>query len=338
MVTLKEKENGTPETRGKSNSDGEFPVNKVQIMTLDFLLYVSGLLPPNNATPFIRLLNKMFLTCIFALYTYALLGQLIAVYLHWGDIPVISTIMSYMSGLLVAVIDSVYFLHNKNKFMRLIDLLRTEFVANMNSKYFKFIHIAERDVKQCLIIAFPFATVLGTISIVLPFLNDSTISNFDNNTVTTEGSNLKRLTLVMWLPFAIEDSPQFEIIMGLQMMVIWFSILMLTAVDVIFVTLMSHAAAQFKVLCAMLNDMHENISEVNLNRTKQMSPLQDIADSSRMKDPLTSTDEIACHELGSGNSGSRNSETAILEKCHVNKDPFQLYLAECIKHHQAIIE
>jgi hypothetical protein len=337
MVTLKEKQNGTPEIREKSNDDEEFPANKVQIMTLDFLLYVSGLLPPNNATPFIRLLNRMFLTFIFALYTYTLLGQLIAVYLHWGDIPVISTIMSYMSGLLVAVIDSVYFLHNKDEFMRLIDLLRNEFVANMDSKYIKFIHIAERDVKQCLFIAFPFATVLGTISIVLPFLNDSNISNFDNNTVTTEGSNLKRLTLVMWLPFAVEDSPQFEIIMGLQMMVMLFSILMLTAVDVIFVSLMSHAAAQFKVLCAMLNDMHENISEVELHRTKHTSPLQDIANFNRMKDPLTSADDITCYESGSGNCGSSSFETRP-EIRHVNRDAFRLYLAECIRYHQAVVE
>ncbi|PNF19667.1 hypothetical protein B7P43_G16859 [Cryptotermes secundus] len=117
-----------------------------------------------------------------------------------------------------------------------------------------------------------------------------------------------------------------------------FAVLMLVAVDATFLLLITHAAAQFKVLCAMLNDMHENISEVELNRTKQMSPLQDTAEFNLMKDPLTSADDITCHELGSGNSASRKSETAVLENCHMNKDPFQLYLAECIKHHQAIIE
>jgi hypothetical protein len=337
MITSKRKQIEASETREKLNNDEEFSVTKVQIMTFDFLLYVSGLLPPNNAAPFIRLLNKIFLTCIFALYTYTLLGQLIAVYIHWGNIPVISTIMSYMSGLLLAIIDSVYFLNNKDKFMRLIDLLRTEFVEKMKSKYIKFIHIAERDVKQCLLFAFPFATILGTVSIVMPFLNNNTISNFDNSSVTSVGSNLDRLTFVMWLPFTIEESPQFEIIMVLQMFVICSSILMTTAVDVIFVSLMSHAAAQFKVLCAMLNDMHENISEDELYRRKQKSPLHDIANSNLMKDSLTSANNIMSRESGSGNCGGPSSETS-QENCHVNRDAFRQYLVECIKYHQAVIE
>jgi hypothetical protein len=333
MITPKKKQIETSEGRENLNNDGEFSVNKVQIMTLDFLLYVSGLLPPNNATPFIRLLHKIFLTCIFALYTYTLLGQLIAVCIHWGNIPLISTTMSFMSGLLISVIDSVYFLYSKDKFVRLIDLLRSEFVANMNSKYIKFIHIAERDVKQCLLIAFPFASILGTITIVLPFLSNNTISNFDNNTLITEGNNFRRLTVVMWLPFSVEESPQFEIIMVLQMIVICFSMLMLTAVDLIFLLLMSHAAAQFKVLCAMLNDMHENVSEVELNRTKLKSPVHDIADPNLMKDPLASANNITSHESGNGNCGETRPES-----CHVNRDAFRLYLAECVKYHQSVTE
>ncbi|XP_023721129.1 uncharacterized protein LOC111871936 isoform X2 [Cryptotermes secundus] len=337
MVTPKTKEIETSETRENLNKEDKISVNKVQVMTLGFMLYVAGLLPPNSAAPFIRFFNRMFLICIFALYTYALLGQLIAVYVHWGNIPVISTVMSYMSGLLVSVLVSVYFLHNKDKFMTLIDLLRNEFVENMNSKYIKFIHIAERQVALCCIFATPVAVTLATISIATPFLSNNTISNFDNNTLTTERNNLDRLMFVIWLPFAIEDSPQFEIIMVLQVFVICFSLLMLTAVDVIFLLLMSHAAAQFKVLCAMLNDMHENISQVEWNRSKHKSPLQNIANFNLMSDPVTSADNISCHESGSGNCGSPSSETR-QEKCHVNRDAFRLYLVKCIKYHQAVIE
>ncbi|XP_023721126.1 uncharacterized protein LOC111871935 isoform X2 [Cryptotermes secundus] len=338
MMTPKEKQSEASERRKKLNNDEEFSANKVQIMTLDFLLHVAGIVPPNNATPLIRFLYKVFQTVIFTLYILALLGQMMAVYVNWGNIPVLSSTMSYTSGFLLSVILCLYFLHNKDKFTRLIDLLRNEFVAKINSKYIKFIDTAERQIRLSVTLSAPFATSLGLISIVAPFLSKSSFSNFDNNTVTTDGKKWGRLMFVIWFPFAIEESPQLEIIMVLQIILMCFAVLMLVAVDATFLLLITHAAAQFKVLCAMLNDMHENISEVELNRTKQMSPLQDTAEFNLMKDPLTSADDITCHELGSGNSASRKSETAVLENCHMNKDPFQLYLAECIKHHQAIIE
>jgi hypothetical protein len=337
MITPKKKQIETSETRENLINEEKLSVDKVQIMIMGFLLYVSGLLPPKNATPFIRLLHKIFLTCIFALYTYALLGQLIAVCIHWGNIPLVSTIMSYLSGFLLSVSVCVYFLQNKDKIMRLIDLLKTEFVANMNSKYIKFIHIAERQVILSNTFGIPIAIILGSISIVAPFLSNNIISNLGNKTVTSESNNLDKLMFVVWLPFGIEESPQFEIIMVLQMICICFGLLMLTAVDAIFLLLMSHAAAQFKVLCAMLNDMPENASEVELNRTKLKSPVDDIADPNLVKDPLTSANSITCHESGNGNCEIPSSETR-QENCHVNTDPFQLYLTECIKYHQAVIE
>ncbi|XP_023721131.1 odorant receptor coreceptor-like [Cryptotermes secundus] len=337
MITPKKKQTEDSEKREKMKNDKEFSANKVRIMTLDFLLRVSGLVPPNNATPFLRFLNKVFLTVVFTLFILALLGQMMAVYVNWGNIPVISTDMSYMSGLLLTVSSCVYFLHNKYKFMRLIDLLRNEFVENMNSKYIKFIHIAERQIQLSVTLTAPVAVSLGTISIVVPFLNDSKISNFNNNTVNSNGNNLDRLMFVMWFPFSIEGSPQFEIILVLQMAVIFFSILMLAAVDVIFLSLMSHAAAQFKVLCAMLNDMHENVSEAELNRTKHTSQLQDIADFNLMKALVTSADDITCHESGRGNCGSPSFETRPEDR-HVNRNAFRLYLVKCVKYHQAVIE
>ncbi|XP_023723768.1 uncharacterized protein LOC111873350 isoform X2 [Cryptotermes secundus] len=335
MITPKKKHSETPEGRPKLNNDGEFSVNKVQIMTSNFLLHIFGILPPNNATPFIRFLYKIFQTLIFTLLIFSMLGQLMAVYVNWGDIPLISIIVSHMSGMILASISCAYFLHSKDKFMSLIDLLRTQFVSRMKSKYIELIHTAERQVKGFLILSVIISAECAAIWVAKPIIK---IYNYERNNATTEAHDFERFIFVIWAPFEIYDSPQFELIMVSQMFASTFSGLMLFAVDILFLSLMSHAAAQFKVLCAMLNDMHENVSEVELNRTKQMFPLQDIADFNLMNDPVTSADDITCYELGSGNSGSRNSEMAVLENCHVNKDPFQLYLAECIKHHQAIIE
>jgi cation transport ATPase len=336
MITPKDKQIETSETREKSNNEEEFSVNKIQIITFDFLLHVSGLLPPNNATPFIKLLHKIFLTGIFSLYTSALFGQVIGVYIYWGNIPVISTTVGHMSALLLAVIACAYFLRNKEKYKELVDLMKTEFVAKVTTKYVKFIHHAERQIKLYLWISVPLVTLLGIIWVTAPFVNKDTSSNFSNITVSRDENNLKRLMFAMWLPFGVEDSPQYEIILGLQIIVVSLPIAMLAAVDLTFMSLMGHAAAQFKVLCAMLNDMHENITESKQHRTEPASPMRVSTDDSSVAETLTSTNDILCHESGSGIPMKHSSEMR-QENCHVIIDPCQLYLVDRMRHHQALI-
>jgi hypothetical protein len=82
--------------------------------TFNFLLRVSGLLPPQNAMPFKILLYKIFLTGTFTLAILGLLGQIIAVYVYWGDIPEIANITSHLIALLLATIACLYFLQSKN--------------------------------------------------------------------------------------------------------------------------------------------------------------------------------------------------------------------------------
>jgi hypothetical protein len=218
--------------------------------------------------------------------------------------------------------------------MSLIDLLRIQFVSRIKSKYVELILIAERQIKTFVILSVSISTIFGAIWITNPLIK---MYNFEKNKGTIEIHDFERLIFIVWAPFEIYDSPQFEIIMVLQIIASTFSLLTLLAVDVLFLSLMSHAAAQFKVVCAMLSDMHENISEDELNRTKRKSPLNDIADSDLIKDPLTSTDDTVCQESRSGHSRSRKFETARPEISQTGEDPFRLYLVECIKHHQAVI-
>jgi hypothetical protein len=324
----------THESRDELSIEEEFSVNKVQIMSFNFLLHVSGLLPPNNATPFILSLHKIFLTGHFTLCILASLGEVMAIYVYWGDIPLIATIMSHMTALILTNTASLYFLHSKNKLLKLVDFLRKEFVANMKSKYIRFVQGVERQIKLAVTIAVPIAANAGTLWVIAPFLFNNEINNFENNSYIKEESNLEGLMFVMWAPFDIKKSPQYEIVVFLQFIVVSLSLVQIFSVDVMFVSLMCHAAAQFKVLCAMLNDMHENISESDLHRTKRKSPLHVSTDESSVKEAVRSAHDNT-HEYRSGfqeDSGSPNSETAR----PVDEDASRLYLADCIRYHQTI--
>jgi hypothetical protein len=328
------------ESKEKLNNEEEFSMNEVRIMHFNFLLHISGLLPPDNATPKIRMLHTVLLTVIFALNILALSGQTMAVYAHWGDIPLIATITSHLTGLLLTVIGCLYFLHNRNKFMALVDLLRMEFLTKMKSKYVEFIEVAERQVKVTAILAAPIAISVGALWTIAPFLSKNESDNFENNNSTNGETNVRPLLFVMWTPFDVQESPRFEIIIVLQFLVVSLPILMIFSVDTMFVSLMSHATAQFKTLVAMLNDMHENISENELHRTERMSPVHVSSDNSPVKETLTSARGNIPHEYPSGteeHSGSPSSETARPEDSHADEDVCRLYLIQCIKHHNEII-
>jgi hypothetical protein len=114
MKRFTKKQIRTSKTKAALNNTEETAVNKIRIMNFLFLLHITGVVPPDNAVPFVRLLYKIFITGIFILFMISFLGMMMAMYFYWGDIPVISIIVSHISGLIVASITCGYFLHSKD--------------------------------------------------------------------------------------------------------------------------------------------------------------------------------------------------------------------------------
>jgi hypothetical protein len=78
--------------------------------------------------------------------------------------------------------------------------------------------------------------------------------------------------------------------------------------------LMALVAAQFKILCKLLEEMTENVSMEEINYQKYMMP-----------------DDVVAHSILDG----------IPEETDLGRDqedPFRLYLIDCIKRHQAAIQ
>jgi hypothetical protein len=218
-------------------------------------------------------------------------------------------------------------------------MLRSEFVAKLKPKYMKFIFNAEREVILCGLLLFPLALIIDFIWIVVPFLNRNPLYNFENEYNATEGSRVEKLIFVVWLPFEFENSPHFEILIVLQVFVMTFALVMICAVDIVFLSLMSHAAAQFRVLCAMLHDMHENVTESNLHTTRYVASLHSSTDVSLTKEGQVSRNEPPCTHSWSGDT-ERSARLLVemehLKNEHLEEDLFQQYLVECIRHHQAV--
>ena len=339
MIGSKKKESKLSEINDTFKSEEEFPPCEVKIMTISVALSAVGLLPPAKSSSFIRLIYKTFTVIIHIVYALTVIAEVIAIAIHWGNIPVIATTMGAMSGLVASMCTSMHFLRNRQKFISLIDMLRSEFIAKLKPKYMKFIFNAEREAILCGLLLFPLAVIIDFIWIVAPFLNRNPLYNFENEKDVTEEIGVEKLIFMMWLPFEFEKSPHYEILIVLQAFVMTFALVMICAVDLVFLSLMSHAAAQFRVLCAMLQDMQENVTENNLHTTRHVASLHSGTDVSFTKDGQVSINESPFTHFWSGDterSASLLVETEYLKNEHLEEDLFRQYLVERIRHHQAV--
>ena len=339
MIGSKKKESNVSETNDTFKTEEQFPACEAKIMTVSVALSAVGLLPPAKSSSFIRMIYKIFTIFVHIVYAFTVISELAAVVIHWGNIPIVATTMGTMAGLVASVSTSLHFLRNRQKFIRLIDTLRSELVANLKPKYMKFIFNAEREVVLCGLLLFSLAVIIDFVWIVAPFINRNPLYNFKNENDITEEGPVEKLIFVVWLPFEFEKSPNFEILIGLEVFVMTFALVMICAVDVVFLSLMSHAAAQFRVLCAMLHDMHENVTENSLHTARYVASVHSGTDDSFTKEGQMSLNESPFTHSWSGET-TRSArflvEMEYLKSERLEEDLFRQYLVECIRYHQAL--
>jgi hypothetical protein len=105
---------------------------------------------------------------------------------------------------------------------------------------------------------------------------------------------------------------------------------------------MSHSAAQFKVLAAMLDDMQQNIfADVLRNKERKFILNKDIADVTEEEAPIYILNERSCTE-NKQQSINHSSELFFFlfvgEENRLVEDEFQKYLVNCIQCHRDIIK
>jgi hypothetical protein len=338
------------ETGDFINNDEIYSPNDLKIMRINFImLNVAGLHPPDRAGPRMRFIYKVFISVILLMEVMILLGQFTAIVVYWGDLLIVSNTMCIMNGFILSFISCIYFLHNKNKILKLIYLLRDKFVVNATSEHMKLIQSAERQIKIYFYLSSPAVICLAFSWAVAPFVNRNPVSNIEAKNVTEKETNVEKMVFVMWTPFDIEQSPQFEIITVFQCFFVNIGSFILYTVCMMFLSLMSHSAVQFKVLVTMLNDIHENISLNELPTTKTASPPCSTIDGRDAINNVTerrksTNDTTAFSSWNETSEQSINSSFQIMFSKHeyehdnMDEDEFQQHLVYCIKYHNAVIE
>lgn len=343
MLRTRQKRNHKPETKGDFSDQEKFPESELKIMRINLImLNLFGLLPPSGAGPLIRFMYKAFIAFVLLMEVLILSGQFIAVITYWGDLHLIANIMCLMNGFTISFVSCTYFLRNKAKFLVLIDLLKVKFVALTKSKYIKLVRNAERQIVLYLYLSSPTVACCTFSWVIAPFINRSNFSDLEDSNATNREKSVENMIFVMWTPFDIEQSPQSEIITVLQVFFVNIGTGIIYAVGMLFLSLMSHSAAQFKVLVAMLNDMQQNIfADVLPDKKRKFLLNKDSAHVTKEETPIYIMNERSCTE-NKQQSLNHSSELILSKEVgdenHLVEDEFQKYLVNCIQCHRDIIK
>ena len=343
MLRTRQKRNYKLETKGDFSNQKKIPERELKIMRINLImLNLIGLLPPSGAGPMMRFMYKAFIAFVLLMEVLILSGQFIAVITYWGNLHLIANTMCLMNGFSLSFVSCTYFLRNKAKFLMLIDLLKVKFVAVTKSKYIKLVRNAERQIIVYLYLSSPIVASCAFSWVIAPFVNRSNFPDLEGNNVTNRERRVEDMIFVMWTPFHIEQSPQFEIITVLQVLFMNIGTGIVYAVGMLFLSLMSHSAAQFKVLAAMLDDMQQNIfADVLSNKKRKFLLNKDIADETEEEVPIHIMTESSCTE---DKQQSKNHSSELIlskevsDKNRLVEDEFRKYLVNCIQCHRDIIK
>ena len=224
----------------------------------------------------------------------------------------------------------------------LIDVLKVKFVAVNKSKYIKLVRNAERQIVVYLYLSSPIVACCIFSWVIAPFINRSNFSDLVDSNVTKRQQTVENMIFVIWTPFNIEQSPQSEIITVLQVLFVNVGTGIIYAVGMLFLSLMSHSAAQFKVLAAMLDDMQQNVfADVLPNKERKCILNKDIADVTEEEAPIYILNERSCTE-NKQQSINHSSELFLSKDVGDEnrrvEDEFRKYLVNCIQCHRDIIK
>jgi hypothetical protein len=342
MPRTKQRSNRKQEAKCDISNNEEFPTSDLKIMRINLImLNLVGLLPPNCAGPKVQSTYKAFIAFVLLMEALILSGQFIAVVTYWGNLHLIANTMCLMNGFTISFVSCTYFLRNKAKFLMLINLLKVKFVARTKSKYIKLVRNAERQIVIYLYLSSPIVACCTFSWVIAPFINRSNFYDLEDRNITDRQKSVEQMIFVMWTPFDIERSPQSEIITVLQVFFVNIGTGIIYAVGMLFLSFMSHSAAQFKVLASMLDDMKQNIyADVLPNEKRKFILNKDIADMTEEEAPIYVMNESLLTE-NKEQSINHSSKMMLSKEVGDNNrlvaDEFRKYLVNCIQDHRDII-
>lgn len=235
------------------------------------LLNITGIIP--NKRIYSSLWKcRLYRFCQFlsyVLYTVVLILQVLGLYHYWGDMVIITDNIAVTTTFMVGYIPAGFTIMKSYKIHKVIDYLETDSIFSFrmirsNNKYTKIIHEAKTLASHLTL--FTIISLLTTIFfwtiyplVLLMFRNGHAITQHAESL----RAKFQYFVFVMWIPSEEPHSYLYATIYFVQVITFSMSLIYLIGLIPLYLSLIIYTTAQFKVVCAAINEIDEVASTVS---------------------------------------------------------------------------
>jgi hypothetical protein len=340
--------------------EDEISPKELKVMSLNrMVLHISFTVPTKtiSASRLKSGLYHLFTPCVFVLYALMLTAQILGVYQYWGDLDVTMENLFLTTGFIMCYWEGAYLKIKREQIWKIFDRIDSAPVPNTSNSALSETHkrIVKEAHSSCMKLSwFIFLSVnVGTLMwAVFPLVNLlvhslSEDESTDEDTMSQESAYKPwpYLMYIIWVPYDTTTMPMYAVTYLVQVIVYFTASLYNTSSNIVFLNLVLHATAKFKVVESSFLSMGEMMS---VNKGEAEDRLEEITtpECRSGKETLNDEDIVRYNKLHSRTSITVPNNHTVgndLQLCLDREFSFESseiedFLVECIKQHQDAIE
>jgi hypothetical protein len=327
--------------------EDEISPNELKVMSLNrMVLHISFTVPTKtiSASPLKSSLYNLFTPCVFVLYTLVLTAQILGVYQYWGDLDVTMENLFLTTGFVMCYWEGAYIKIKREQIWNIFDRLDSAPVPTVSNSALSEAHkrIIREAQSSCMKLSwFMFLSInVGTLMwAVFPLVNllVHSLSEDESSDAVPQETACKPwpyLMYIIWVPYDATTMPMYAVTYTVQVIVYFTASLYNTGSNIVFLNLVLHATAKFKIVEYSFLRLGEMIS-VNKDEVEE---IRGTPECDNGKETLNDEDKYL-HSRTSVRVPNNRTLAKDLRLCldrHYSE--IEDFLMECIKQHQDAIE
>jgi len=300
-----------------------------------------------SSSPLKSSLYYLFTPCVFLLYALIVTAQALGVYHYWGDLDITMENLFLTTGFIMCYWEGAYMKTKGVEIWRIFDRLDAKPVPDTSDQALRKVHerIVNETQSNCKKLSwFIFLSVnVGTLMwAVFPLVN-LLINSLSEDETPQEAANKPHpyLMYIIWVPYDITTGQTYALTYLLQVIVYFTASLYTTSSNIVFINLVLHATAKFKVVESTILRMGEIMSGKGEGVGGEIGKIAGTSGGTSGKENVDGEDEVI-----DGGTYPRIPLAASGEDLQLCLDTEQSsdfsaaegFLVECVQHHQDAIE
>jgi hypothetical protein len=300
-----------------------------------------------SSSPLKSSLYYLFTPCVFLLYTLVLAAQALGVYQYWGDLDITMENLFLTTGFVMCYWEGAYMKTKGVQIWRIFDRLDAKPVPDIADQALRKVHerIVNETQSNCKKLSwFIFLSVnVGTLMwAVFPLVNLLIHSlSEDEKPQQTTNKPHPYLMYIIWVPYDLTAVLTYALTYLLQVIVYFTASLYNTSSNIVFINLVLHATAKFKVVEASILRMGEIMSEKGEGVGGEIGKIAETSECASRKESFNGEDVVQDGDthprIPLGASGE-DLQLCLDTELGSDFSRVEGFLVECIQQHQDAIE